>query len=144
MHVMKCLCTDYVSFLEWPHPVSTSRNFQRGETQENWILESPRCSDRRLARCSSCSVLLSIWSMFIFRRSYFSPFPSDIQRYHYTIQLKCTVQGQSTQDVDSVGPELLQCHRQELFSLLMVSKDFQIPMEACCQRYSSATPIAEH
>lgn len=39
MHVVQCLCTDGVSFLEWTHPLSSSRDFQRGETHENRILE---------------------------------------------------------------------------------------------------------
>lgn len=67
--------------------------------------ESPRCSSRCSGSCISCPVLLSIWSICIFRRTYFFPFLSIIQKLNYTIQPKYTV---SVHGADPCSPTLSQ------------------------------------
>lgn len=90
MHVMKCLCTDCVSFLEWPHPVSSSsRDFQRGETHENRILErSPDAvTDARPAAAPALSFSPSGARLFLEGHTC----PLSLQSYKDIIKLKYTV-----------------------------------------------------
>lgn len=132
MPVMQCLC---VSFLEWPHPLSfSSRDFQRGETHENRILERAPGAVTDARPAAALALSFSPSGAHLFLEGHISPL--SLQSYkdiimQFNLNTQSKLSAQFTQDGDSVLLELLQCQRQELFSLLMVLKDFQIPMKAC-------------
>lgn len=131
MPVMQCLC---VSFLEWPHPLSfSSRDFQRGETHENRILERAPGAVTDARPAAALALSFSPSGARLFLEGHTSPL--SLQSYkdiimQFNLNTQSKLSAQFTQDGDSADPELLWCHRQEVFSLLMVSKDFQIPVEA--------------
>lgn len=100
--------------------------------------ESPRCSSRCSGSCISCPILLSIWSICIFRRTYFFPSLSIIQKCYYTIKPKYTVWVHGADPCSrfrwhsSYTPPV--AHRKGTFSLLVVPKDFQnCSSTSCCQ-----------